>query len=123
MGTFVAPRANRMTTTAYLEIDMTNLIVPHVHLNGDAAEDLITLHGEAMHALYECYDLLSQCAPHGRNFYCHEYGEGEEALRLAQDQHLRRMDTLKRLNDEVSSIMLGIMNRQSFVAIEEEGCR
>lgn len=23
MGTFVAPRANRMTTTAYLEIDMT----------------------------------------------------------------------------------------------------
>ena len=72
------------------------IVMPIVHLNGTARDELITQRQRAVTALRTAEDRLAQAAPNERDHYL-EPGRFE----LAVDQHKRRIAVLTGLIEEI----------------------
>lgn len=73
------------------------VIVPTVHLNGTAAEDLHDQLQNALKALREAQRMLERASPNGRDYY----PQGDSALVSALQSHDRRWMQLDRVLREI----------------------
>ena len=80
------------------------MILPTVHLNGTAKDDLVGTLVEASTRLNDAYAAIRLTAPHGRDYY----PQGPDALHTATQQHMKRLATLDSLIAEVDETALQI---------------
>lgn len=77
-------------------METKKIVMPIVHLNGTAAEDLISQRSEFLDGLHLAGRCLAKIAPNGRDYYL-EPGRMEKAV----EQHERRMAALKEMIEEI----------------------
>jgi len=91
-----------------------NLIVPCVHMNGTSKPDLENQLEEAYLAIGNAIDALKKAAPNARDYYVYDSGAYEEA----REQHFARMEKLYRVQNELGTIHLAILeNSGRYVSI------
>ena len=76
------------------------MMIPTVHLNGTSLAELQTALRIAYGAVHAAIDAVSQCAPHGRDYYV----QGPDAIGKATAEHRSRIDRL----DDVANELLNI---------------
>lgn len=77
--------------------DMSNVVLPTVHLNGTSSKELCQLREDAYLAINAALDAMRQMAPNGRDYY-----PVPGSMERAQEQHRRRCLALQRVADEIS---------------------
>lgn len=85
---------------------MTEIILPVIHLNGTAADRLITDLQDAADALDKAYAALKETAPNGRDYYT-----VPGLMPKAEAQHRRRLLAVDELKTELESAILAIDDR------------
>lgn len=75
---------------------MSEVIAPIIHLNGTSADRLKEALSEAYLRLGDATEALRQCCPNGRDYYP-EPGR----MKLAEEQHYRRIKVLRDLQAEL----------------------
>ena len=82
------------------------MILPTIHLNGTAAEDLRDMHLKAADAVAVAIDALRLTAPHGRDFYSQdaEFGYGGSAFSIARNEYMIRLVSLEVTLDDLMNI-------------------
>jgi len=83
----------------------SELTIPTVHLNGSGAKNLNEQYRGALEALREARRAIP--VPHGRDYYLQEKGAFERARAQFEGQ-LRKLEAVE---EELSGILLGIMNQ------------
>lgn len=79
---------------------MSDLAIPTVHVNGTTRNRLVEQMESAVRALDEAIHRAREAEPNGRDYY----PQGDEAIRLAVDQHGRRLRVLHEIRDEYAKI-------------------
>ncbi len=85
------------------------MIAPMIHLNGDTKQTLQTNLINASRAIGKAMDALRETLPHGRNYYM-ILTDGEtpctytNAYRQARSEYVARMESLRKVNDELLTI-------------------
>lgn len=75
---------------------MTNVIAPIIHLNGTSPDRLKEALSETYLRLSESVEAMRQCCPNGRDYY-----PLPGLMRLAEEQHYRRIKVLRDLQAEL----------------------
>ncbi len=78
----------------------TDLIFPTIHLNGTSADDLLEQYRNSMRAVGDAMEVLSRCAPNGRDYY----PQSGDAIGTAIEQHRQRREKLQEIWDEQTSL-------------------
>lgn len=78
-------------------------VAPIVHLNGTSKGDLTEQLREVADALKVATFMVRRAWPNGRDYYVHE---DPNALTRATEQWEERLNTLKRIRDEVMAVYL-----------------
>lgn len=78
-----------------------SLTVPTVHLNGTGARGLLDQYEAAVHAVEHALTVLSQSAPHGRDYYVQK---DTAAYTKARGEHDARVIRLKTVSDELIAL-------------------
>jgi len=71
-------------------------VLPIIHMNGTAREELLALRQNAAHAIGQAQEALALMGPNARDYYV-EPGRLEKAIA----QHSRRVQALRDLYDEI----------------------
>ncbi len=83
------------------------MLIPTVHLNGTAGEDLLDQYGSAIEAVREAIDAVCDTGPNARDYYV----QGPDAGLAAQREHKARVAALKRVRDELTAIAEGVQDQ------------
>jgi hypothetical protein len=84
--------------------EVTQPILPIIHLNGTSADQLLDDYGRFYDLLYKALDRIGLISPNPRDYYP-EPGRMDKAVA----QYERRCDTLRALMHEVEQEMDGIL--------------
>lgn len=76
-------------------------LVPTIHLNGTAGEDLLDQYMRAASAVQKALDVVCAAGPNARDYYV----QGPDVGFAAQREHETRVKTLKSVRDELSMIV------------------
>lgn len=87
----------------------TGVIVPTVHLNGTNKNDLAEQCYNSYRSIGDAITTLSQNGPNARDYYV----QGNEAYRIARDQHVNRLKRLEALQAELLSIFEGVDDQRT----------
>lgn len=82
----------------------TKLAVPSIHLNGTSCDELIEQYLDAINAGNEFAQVLNAASPNGRDYYV----QGNEALKIAQNQWACRQSKLQEIINELKEIVQAI---------------
>jgi hypothetical protein len=86
---------------------------PSIHINGSSAEALMKGYRNAHRSIQNAMDALTECGPHGRDYYVQDPGpSGLAPLYEAVKEHATRLDALKKVQDELMEIMYSIQDQQ-----------
>lgn len=85
-----------------------SLSIPSIHLNGTSGDALCEEIREAHFAIAEAIAKLSQMTVHGRDHYIKA---DPESFTKARDEHVRRLDMLRQVNEELMEIYQGIRDQ------------
>ncbi len=97
---------------------MKRLLVPMVHMNGTSEKDLVEQFENAFDAVQTAYEALKKSAPNGRDYYCYPPETG--GFELARKQHTERLQKLHDVQNELESLIGGVMDRDTiFVEVEQ----
>lgn len=77
---------------------------PTIHLNGSSRSSLMEQYGDSWHAVKDAIKVLSQNAPHARDFYVN----GPDAFAIAQEEHIARVRALVKVSEDLYAIMLAL---------------
>lgn len=80
------------------------MILPTIHLNGTAPEDLLRKFEEATRALDKAMEALQAAAPHGRDYYPQNSEFGAEVFLVAQREHIERQMAIKRVYNDIENL-------------------
>ena len=83
------------------------VIIPRVHLNGTAKQDLLDQLKELDRALRNAEDALAKASPNARDYYVID----ADAFTKARDQHVRRARLIAGIRDEIMGIAVGIVDQ------------
>ena len=83
------------------------MLIPTVHLNGTAGEDLLDQYAAAVEAVREAIDAVCEAGPNARDYYV----QGPDAGLAAQREHEARVVALKRVRDDLATIVEGIQDQ------------
>lgn len=86
---------------------MALMQIPSVHLNGTAGEVLREQYGAAATAVRQAIDAICDAGPNARDYYV----QGPDAGQIAQREHEARVAALKRVRDELATIIEGIQDQ------------
>jgi hypothetical protein len=86
-----------------------SLSIPTVHLNGTSGTELRRQVQEQAKAVRAAIDTLCVNAPHARDYYVVQNGEGDYSH--ARKQHDARMTKLREIYSELLAISVGIQNQ------------
>lgn len=89
-----------------MEKPKDNLTIPTVHLNGSGFENLQSQYREALERLREARRAIP--VPHGRDYYVQDDG----AYLRARKQFEAQLAKIEELEEELSGILLGIMEQR-----------
>ena len=81
----------------------TKPVIPIIHLNGTSREALINLRFDYLHKLDEARKALVEMAPHGRDYYLIP-----GLYELAREQHLRRINAICALLEDIEAEILAL---------------
>lgn len=87
----------------------TGLIIPTVHLNGTNHNDLCEQWYNSYRSIGDAITTLTQNGPNARDYYV----QGNEAYRLARDQHVNRVKRLQAVQAELLSIFEGVDDQRT----------
>jgi len=76
------------------------MMVPTVHLNGTASEDLIEQLCDVSRALAEAIAVMQKAAPNGRDYY----PQGPEAIKKALAEHAARLEMVDAVQREIEML-------------------
>jgi hypothetical protein len=76
------------------------MMIPTIHLNGTAAQDLISQLCDAMAAIRDAEAALVRCSPNGRDYY----PQGPDAINKAVREHNARIEKLNAVGAELVAI-------------------
>ncbi len=85
-----------------------NVTIPTIHLNGSSAEHMLGDYRSARTAIRSAVEAVQQTAPNGRDYYVMLPGAYERALH----EHRERLAALKKIDDELLAIAMGIMDQR-----------
>ena len=77
---------------------------PTVHLNGTSRKELLEGYICAMDALDLAISALRACSPNGRDYY----SQGPDAISEAVKEHVRRLEAVKQVHDEIAELAVGL---------------
>jgi hypothetical protein len=83
------------------------VLIPTVHMNGTAGEELRDQYAAAAEALRKALDAVCDAGPNARDYYV----QGPDASLAAQREHEARVKTLKTMRDELAAIMEGVQDQ------------
>ena len=83
------------------------MLIPTVHLNGTAGEALRDQYAAAAEAVRKATDAVCDVGFNARDYYV----QGTDASLTAQREHESRITALKRVRDELATIMEGIQDQ------------
>jgi ferredoxin-NADP reductase len=73
---------------------------PSIHLNGTSAEALAKGYEDAAQAVWTAVKALEEAAPNGRDYY----PQGPDAMMQATKEHLVRLDSMRKVYDELQDL-------------------
>lgn len=82
------------------------LAVPMVHLNGTSGQVLREQAADALRAILTAITTVQAMAPHQRDYYLQP--DGDDAFRLARNQHMARLTKLSEAHGEIARVLAGI---------------
>ena len=82
------------------------LAVPHVHLNGDRRETLLTNLENAYTAVMAAMDAMRQCSPNGRNAY-----PVDGLMQRLEAQHRTRQEYLQAVADSLEAEAIALQEQ------------
>jgi hypothetical protein len=80
------------------------MMIPTIHLNGTAKQDLMDALSDAYFAIGEAQRKLADTAPNGRDYY----PQGGEAIYTATEEHRARWQKLEDVRRELDELRNGI---------------
>jgi len=83
------------------------VLIPTVHMNGTAGEDLLDQYAGAVETLREAIDAVCDAGPNARDYYV----QGADAALAAQREHETRVAAIKRVRDDLAAIVEGIQDQ------------
>jgi hypothetical protein len=83
------------------------VMIPTVHLNGTAGEDLRDQYSDAAAAVRKAINTLYDAGPNARDYYV----QGPDQVFAAQREHEVRVTALRRVLDDLSAIVEGIQDQ------------
>jgi len=83
------------------------VLIPTVHMNGTAGEDLLDQYAGAVEAMREALDAVCEAGPNARDYYV----QGPDAALAAQREHEVRVASLKRVRNDLAAIVEGIQDQ------------
>lgn len=91
-------------------IDLRDLAVPTVHLNGSHGPTLVSDLQTAYVAVDAAIDALARAMPHGRDYYVQP--SPHHALAQATREHCARVAVLARVRRELTTIAIAIQDQR-----------
>lgn len=88
------------------ETPISDLIHPHIHLNGTSPDELLRQFTDVAVALREAMEKIQAAAPNGRDY--HPLGDG--AFGRAAKQHARQRETVEGVLHEFELMALAVFN-------------
>ncbi len=83
------------------------MLIPTVHMNGTAGEVLREQYNAAATAVRKAIDAICDAGPNARDYYV----QGPDAGQAAQREHEARVVALKRVRDELATIVESIQDQ------------
>ena len=83
---------------------VTGLSLPSIHMNGTSRGDLLEGYRAAFLAVRDASEAIAKAAPHLRDYY----PQGDNAGRLAIEQHRARLQKLAEIESELETIGMHI---------------
>lgn len=83
-------------------MELYELAVPRLHLNGTSKASLLEQIDNAYTALGTAYNAVREMAPNGRDYYV--YNDGMATLAKAEDQHRARLRVLDGMRRELEQM-------------------
>jgi hypothetical protein len=81
------------------------IMIPTIHLNGTSRDELHEGYRTALFALDAAINAVSATAPNGRDFY----PQGPDAINAATREHLKRMNELQAMRNDLETLALATM--------------
>jgi queuine/archaeosine tRNA-ribosyltransferase len=79
---------------------MAKLAIPTIHMNGTAAQDLLSDICAALEAIRNAEEAMKAVCPNGRDYY----PQGPDAIQEALRQHANRLHNLRAVYSELEEI-------------------
>ena len=80
------------------------MIFPTIHLNGTSKQSLLDQTLDAGRAVQAAIKALENASPNGRDYY----PQGADAIKLAIDEHAARVNKLKEVFDDLTTLAIRI---------------
>ena len=80
------------------------MIVPTIHMNGTPKDSLCGALEKATEKIRDAIAAVCATSPHGRDYY----PQGDDAIRVAQDDHYDRLKKLTSVLDDLTDIRIRI---------------
>jgi hypothetical protein len=85
---------------------------PSIHINGSSARSLFDGYYAALQAMQAARWALTDCAPHGRDYYLQEAtpGRGCDAANEAMDEHRARLINVDTICTELEALAFHVQD-------------